>query len=698
MSGLSIPPYKPGDPLKASTVNALLRSTGLLAPEGISGNGVAATVEPATSYQIDVGTVSDSIQKCSVIYYNPSKRTWSTIKVENSVACTNGGNLPVNGKLSVVPLVPGRKYILRGNLTKGAGAIWSGTELIETDSAADFIVVAEAVKEHNQVVYNGVGVSSEVKPETETGTLQTPLAMIRLDQENITYKNHQLQIYDSLSEKGQSSNYSLAKVLSRAVGRVRIGGGVPEKAETWKAGEKGKEPKQSPLGQELMRQGVPDNAISGDYIICYHKRGESKYQLVNGKVELIYEKKRQPAKILDKYVAMRTIDLSEYYQETNEDEDEENDENNGNDEDGIYRLFFKTIKTDKNLIHDPQCLCISGLAESEYLLPGDIVDIKDAIDIVVPNSFLYDEYNYPVPQHYAGITSKRENLPDKWWVSQVPSQYSQSANTAVEWARAQHFIAFVGNPRFETLTSYLLKPRIGALRDHWVSYEFEKTEDHKKGDQIIASGIKVVEPHDNHYKVSIVGQVNVEENSDEKAQVELFFNRIVNIQESDQNSSKKRTFDGELIKIVSASEFAANRDKIIKDIVDENENDDDETSQQTKILRNSLTLYYVIAALPETTSIGNCGCDSTVLGVYTRKGSDGIDYLLVLDSSYLPIGYALRGEEITCSYPGVTGKCSPKRRKIEYTVERVPTSEGTFQLQVTSGVCAVPCTFIAPPK
>jgi hypothetical protein len=598
----------------------------------------------------------------------------------------------VNGKLAVSPLIPGRKYVIRCTLAKGTGAVWDGNTLTATDGAADFVVLQEAVNEYNQVVYNGVGVSSEATPSpaSETGTLQTPLVMIRLDQEYITYKNHQIQLHDLLSEKGQSSKYSLSKILSLAVGRVRISGGASEKVETWKAGEKGNEPKQSPLGQELMQQEVPNDAVSGDYINCYHKRGESKYQLVNGKVEPVYEKKRQSSKILDKYAAMRTIDLTQY-------EEAEDEEDEGTDDDGIYRLFFETIKTDKNLVHDPQCLCIFGLAESEYLVPGDIVDIKDTVDIVAPDSFLYDEYNYPVPKHYAGITSEQENLPDKWWESQVPPQYSQSASMAVEWAREQHFIAFVGNPRFEILTSYLLKPRTGAFRDQWISYEFEKTEDHKKGDQIIATGIKIVEPHDNHYRVSIVGQVNVEKDSDEKAQVELFLNRIVSTQESDQNSSKKRTFDGELIKIVSASEFGSDRDTIIDDIIGEEE-DDEETNQQSKVLEHSLTIYYVIAALPEITSIGNCGCDSTVLGVYTRKGSDGIDYALVLDSGYLPIGYALRGEEITCSYPGVTGKCSPKRRKIEYTVERVPTSGGTFQLQVISGVCAVPCTFIAPPK
>jgi hypothetical protein len=534
------------------------------------------------------------------------------------------------------------------------------------------------------------GTESPVKPTELTGILQTPLVMIRLDRDYITYKNHQLQLRDSMSDKGQSSNYSLAKLLSRAVGRVRIDGGASEKIETWQAGEKGLEPKQSPLGQELLRYDVPNNAISGDYINCYHKRGENKYQIVNGKVEPIYEKKRLSAKIFDKYAAMRTIELSEYYNEGEDDDDGEGENDNGKD-DEVYPLFFKTIKTDKNLIHDPQCLCFSGMAESEYLLPGDMVDIKDTIDIVVPDSFLYDEYNYPIPKHYAGITDKEENLPDKWWVSQVPPQYSQNA---VEWAREQHFIAFVGNPRFETLTAYLLNPRTGANRDRWTSYNFEKTDDHKKGDQIIASQIRIVEPHDSRYSVSIVGQVDIEK-SDEKAQVELFFNRVTN------NSSSNQSLDGELIKIVSASEFATDRDEIIDDIVGEDEEDEDggdDSNQQIKILRNSLTLYYVIGALPETTSIGNCGCDSTVLGVYTRKGSDNIDYLLVLDSSYLPIGYALRGEEITCSYPGVTGQCSPKRRKINYTMERIPSSSGTFQLQITSGVCAVPCTFVAPPK
>jgi hypothetical protein len=532
--------------------------------------------------------------------------------------------------------------------------------------------------------------------------------MIRLDTEYIVYKDHQLQLRDSLSEKGESSGYSLVKLLSRAVGRVRIDGGAAEKIETWRANEEGQEPKQSPLGRQLLQQGVPDSSISGDYITCYHKQGENKYKLVNGKIEPVYEKKRQTAKILDKYAAMRAIDLSEYYNEDNDDGEEDGgNENNGKDDDGIYRLFFKTIKTDRNLIQDPQCLCINGLAESEYLLPGDVVDIKDTIDIVAPDSFLYDEYDYPIPNHYAGITDDKENLPDKWWVSQVPPQYAQSADTAVEWAREQHFIAFVGNPRFETLTSYLLRPRAGALRDQWVSYEFEKTEDHKKGDRVLASQIRIVEPHDSSYKISIVGQVDVAEESDENAQAELFFNRITNNRNTEQNSGWKRTFDGALIKILPASEFVADRDEIIDDIVgdddeegeDDGEDGGDGGQQQIKILRNSLTLYYVIEALPESTSVGNCGCDSTVLGAYTRKGADGIDYLFVLDSSYLPIGYALRGEEITCSYPGVTGKCSPKRRKIEYTVERIPSSSaGSFQLQITSGVCAVPCTFIAPPK
>jgi hypothetical protein len=522
--------------------------------------------------------------------------------------------------------------------------------------------------------------------------------MIRLDQEYITYKNHQLQLYDSLSDKGQSSNYSLAKLLSCAVGRVRIDGGASEKPETWKANEKGQEPKQSPLGQELMRQEVPNSNISGDYIICYHKKGETKYQLVNGKVEPIYEKKRQSAKILDKYAGMRTIELPEYYNEGEDDGEDEEDEDNEKDDDGVYRLFFKTIKTDKNLIQDPQCLCFQGMAESEYLIPGDTVDIKDTIDIVAPDSFLYDEYNYPIPKHYAGITDEEENLPDKWWVSQVPPQYSESESMAVEWAREQHFIAFVGNPRFKTVTFYLLNPRAGASRDQWVSYNFEKTEDHKKGDQIIASQIKVVEPHDSRHSISIVGQVDVTEESDENAQVELFFNRITNNRDTEKNVGWKRSFDGALIKILPASEFVADRDKIIDDIVGDEDEGDDDSQQQIKILRNSLTLYYVVEALPKSTSIGNCGCDSTVLGVYTRKGSDGIDYIFILDSSYLPIGYALRGEEITCSYPGVTGNCSPKRRKIEYTIERVPVSSGTHRLQITSGVCAVPCTFIAPPK
>jgi hypothetical protein len=705
MSGLSIPPYKPGDPLKASTVNALLRSTGLLAPEGVSGNGIAATVEPATNYQIDVGTVSDSIQKCSVIYYNPTNRTWSTTKVENSVACTNGGNLPVNGKLSVVPLVPGRKYVLRGTLTKGTGAVWNGTSLTEADSTADFVVVQDTANGHNQVVYNAVSSGATPAEPTETaGVLQTPLVMIQLDQDYIVYKNHQLRLYDSLSEKGQQSNYSLAKLLSRAVGRVRIGGGASEKIETWKAGEKGKEPKQSPLGQELMRQDVPNSAISGDYIICYHKRGENKYQIVNGKVEPVYTKKRKSAKVLDKYAGMRSIELSEYYEEEEPDDPDEDgaDDNNNEKDDDVYQLFFKTIKTDQNLIHDPQCLCISGMAESEYLLPGDVVNIKDTVDIVAPDSFLYDEYNYPIPNHYAGSVLDKEDLPDKWWVSQVPPQYAQSADTAVEWARAQHFIAFVGNPRFETLVSYLLHPRTGARRDQWVSYNFEKTEDHKKGDQILASQIKIVEPKDDHYNIAIVGQVDVAEDSEEHAQVELFFNRISNNRNSEKGSGWVRSLDGALIKIVSASEFAEDRDSIIDDIVgDDEEGDDggdDESNQQIKVLRKSLTLYYVVESLPETTSIGNCGCDSTVLGAYTRKGSDGIDYIFILDSSYLPIGYALRGEEITCSYPGVTGQCSPRRRKITYTMQRVPKASGGYQLQIVSGVCAVPCTFIAPPK
>jgi hypothetical protein len=62
------------------------------------------------------------------------------------------------------------------------------------------------------------------------------------------------------------------------------------------------------------------------------------------------------------------------------------------------------------------------------------------------------------------------------------------------------------------------------------------------------------------------------------------------------------------------------------------------------------------------------------------------------------MGYALRGEEITCSYPGVTGDCSPKRRKIDYTLKRVKSASGGYRLQIVSGVCAVPCTFVVPPK
>ena len=147
MTGLSIPPYQPGDPLKASTVNALIQSVGTLSPEGTVGRGINTTADPAKRLQIIAKNlplpIVQSMTICSVLYYRSSDRTWHSTRVEHSVPCTNERRLPRNGQIAMTPLVPGCKYILRGNLPSGTGAQWDGTRLVEAQDGedADFIVV-----------------------------------------------------------------------------------------------------------------------------------------------------------------------------------------------------------------------------------------------------------------------------------------------------------------------------------------------------------------------------------------------------------------------------------------------------------------------------------------------------------------------------------------------------------------------------
>ena len=163
MSGLSIPPYQPGEPLKASTVNALIQSSGTMSPEGAMGRGINTTIESPERLQIIANDLPssfvNSLKLCSVLYYRTSDRTWHNSKVDGSVPCTNENRLPIDGRLAVTPLIPGQKYVLRGKLQSGTGAIWDGTQLVEAvGTDADFMVVSAPVNdEYNRVVYKVVG-------------------------------------------------------------------------------------------------------------------------------------------------------------------------------------------------------------------------------------------------------------------------------------------------------------------------------------------------------------------------------------------------------------------------------------------------------------------------------------------------------------------------------------------------------------
>ena len=192
MTGLSIPPYQPGEPLKASTVNALVQSIGGMVPEGTTGRGINTTAEPAKNSQIIAENLPSGIQPHSVLYYRASDKSWHREKVEGAVPCTNGGRSPTGGRLAVTPLVPGQKYVLRGNLPNGSGAKWDGTRLVPAESAeVEFVVVASPLNNaYNRVLYKAVtdgGHSAPAPPEvTLTCEVIEPVRAPRFYDPNIT--------------------------------------------------------------------------------------------------------------------------------------------------------------------------------------------------------------------------------------------------------------------------------------------------------------------------------------------------------------------------------------------------------------------------------------------------------------------------------------------------------------------------------
>jgi hypothetical protein len=173
MTGLSIPPYQPGEPLRASTVNALIQSVGAMSPEGTTGRGINTSAEPAKNAQIIAENLPQGIQAHSVIYYRASDKTWHREKVEGAVPCTNGGRVPVGGRLAATPLVPGQKYVLRGNLPNGTGAQWDGNQLVPAESAEiEFVVVASPLNNaYNRVLYKAVTDGGQAAPSPPAETL-----------------------------------------------------------------------------------------------------------------------------------------------------------------------------------------------------------------------------------------------------------------------------------------------------------------------------------------------------------------------------------------------------------------------------------------------------------------------------------------------------------------------------------------------
>ena len=205
MTGLSIPPYQPGEPLKASTVNALIRSIGGTPAEGASGHGINTSVESAKNTQIIAENVPAGLLSHSVMYYRSSDQTWHEEQIAGTIPCTNSNRVPYSGKLAMTPLVPGQKYVLRGNLPNGTGAKWGGTELTPADDLeAEFIVIAQPLNNtYNRVLYkiiqNGEGGSTA--PSNQKVRLVQPKELFPACE----YKTHQ-DVYDCSLEYSDDNN------------------------------------------------------------------------------------------------------------------------------------------------------------------------------------------------------------------------------------------------------------------------------------------------------------------------------------------------------------------------------------------------------------------------------------------------------------------------------------------------------------
>jgi hypothetical protein len=196
MTGLSIPFYQPGEPLRASTINALIQSIGNMSPEGMSGHGINITMDPVNQLQITAhnlpSDLSNTLTTFSVLYYCTNDKTWYSTKVDNSFAFTNEKRLPQNGKIAVIPLVPGYKYILRGNLPEGTGATWDGAQLIEAQNGefADFVIYSSPINNlYNRVIYRaasgGGGANTPVSGEVFCEIIE-PIRCPRFYDKNIT--------------------------------------------------------------------------------------------------------------------------------------------------------------------------------------------------------------------------------------------------------------------------------------------------------------------------------------------------------------------------------------------------------------------------------------------------------------------------------------------------------------------------------
>lgn len=168
-------PYKKGDVLQASTINALQDNTGFYTNSGMVGGGTNVLLTKPANEQ-NMADLTDSgiteVKSHSVIYCLPKTSggyQWSKTKLANGQAYYTLANesflvmgTVVNGPsgvpsdpprtsaaegkrmVAVQPMIPGQRYVLRSqdSLEEGTACIWNGVKLIPAtrEELADFII------------------------------------------------------------------------------------------------------------------------------------------------------------------------------------------------------------------------------------------------------------------------------------------------------------------------------------------------------------------------------------------------------------------------------------------------------------------------------------------------------------------------------------------------------------------------------